>query len=214
MLAPERNAPPSPGRFPTRETMGTPAKPGRKIHIEFISEPPVEPTIKTRLPMKKNRIASARLAPTPDVPAFSTEGSLEPAVLSEAPFTDLMLHPEKIDALLKGGPAQITAHSDSAPSSAAKSATLRSRKSSRKKTTFHLQGHAKSVRLAGDFTDWEKLPIDMVSDGDGQWSAVVSLEPGQYAYRFIVDGNWCDDPNCTRRVANAFGSENSVIEVS
>ncbi len=75
------------------------------------------------------------------------------------------------------------------------------------------QRPARSVKIAGDFTDWEKSPIDMLPAGEGQWSAVISLTPGRYAYRFIVDGQWCEDPRCSRHAPNGFGSENSVVEV-
>jgi hypothetical protein len=54
----------------------------------------------------------------------------------------------------------------------------------------------------------------MIPEGNDEWTAIVPLEPGQHAYRFIVDGQWQDDPSCTRRVPNAYGTENSVIEVS
>ena len=38
-------------------------------------------------------------------------------------------------------------------------------------------------------------------------------EPVKHNYRFLVDGQWQDDPACTIRVANPFGSENMVREV-
>jgi len=37
--------------------------------------------------------------------------------------------------------------------------------------------------------------------------------PGRYEYRFVVDGQWRDDPACTERVPNGFGSENCVLRV-
>jgi hypothetical protein len=136
------------------------------------------------------------------------------------PFADLMLHPEKIEAVLNSAPAQIPS-----PATPPKKREKRgfdapaersghSRRPSDKKTKFFLKAcGARSVKVAGDFTEWGKSPIDMILTGDGDWSAVVSLEPGQYAYRFIVDGQWHDDPGCVRRIPNAFGSENAVIEV-
>jgi 1,4-alpha-glucan branching enzyme len=44
----------------------------------------------------------------------------------------------------------------------------------------------------------------------GVWKATIPLEPGTHEYRFIVDGQWCDDPEATMRVRNAFASENCV----
>ena len=72
---------------------------------------------------------------------------------------------------------------------------------------------ARSVKLAGDFTNWEMSPVEMTASDNGDWSTVISLAPGQYAYRFIVDGRWQDDPKCLRRVGNPFGTENSVVEI-
>lgn len=69
---------------------------------------------------------------------------------------------------------------------------------------------AGSVKLAGDFTHWEKRPIKMMHSTDGFWFTVVPLTPGQYAYRFIVDGEWWDDPRSTLRVPNPFGNDNAV----
>ena len=73
---------------------------------------------------------------------------------------------------------------------------------------------AKLVKLAADFTDWEKTPIDMVKADNGIWGTVVPLPPGHYSYRFIVDGQWCDDPYPVRSMTNPFGTTNSIIEVT
>jgi hypothetical protein len=84
-----------------------------------------------------------------------------------------------------------------------------------KKVEFRLdQRSARSVKLAGDFTQWEKHPVEMMHCEDGVWSTVVPLSPGLYSYRFIVDGQWCNDPRSGHHVPNPYGSENSVILVS
>jgi len=49
---------------------------------------------------------------------------------------------------------------------------------------------------------------------DGIWMATVDLMPGKHNYRFIVDGTWCDDPDCTIRVPNAYGTQNMVRKVA
>ena len=72
---------------------------------------------------------------------------------------------------------------------------------------------ANSVKLAGDFTGWQDHPVEMMHSPEGMWFTVVPLAPGSYTYRFIVDGQWCDDPNA-ERVANPFGSENAIIHVT
>lgn len=72
---------------------------------------------------------------------------------------------------------------------------------------------AKSVLLAGDFTDWQKEALPMQQGSGGVWTATVKLSPGAHYYLFIVDGVWHDDPECSVRVPNSFGSENMVREV-
>jgi 1,4-alpha-glucan branching enzyme len=138
---------------------------------------------------------------------------------SKTPFADLMLHPEKLDAVLKPAPGS-TVPSTHKRKNAAKAAGKSSShpapppRSSLKKAKFSLKvAGAGSVKLAGDFTNWEQSPIEMTSSENGDWSAVISLEPGHYAYRFIVDGKWQDDPRCAWRVTNPFGTENAVIEI-
>lgn len=73
---------------------------------------------------------------------------------------------------------------------------------------------AASVALVGDFTHWQEKPIALKPVGGGQWKASVPLSPGTYHYRFLVDGEWRDDPECTLRVANPFGTENAVRQVA
>lgn len=72
---------------------------------------------------------------------------------------------------------------------------------------------ALSVQLVGDFTHWERSPINLTKHADGVWRGTVELEPGTHHYRFLVDGVWRDDPECTVRVPNPFGSTNSVRTV-
>ncbi len=84
-----------------------------------------------------------------------------------------------------------------------------------KETEFFLEApSAKSVKLAGDFTNWEKFPLDMIQSEEGVWFAVIPLSPGNYSYRFIVDGQWHDDPRSAQRVPNPFGSSNAVKNVT
>lgn len=72
---------------------------------------------------------------------------------------------------------------------------------------------ATSVMLVGDFTHWQDKPINLVKREGGRWTVSVNLPPGTYHYRFLVDGQWRDDPENTLRVTNPFGGENSVRTV-
>lgn len=87
-------------------------------------------------------------------------------------------------------------------------------KAAKKKQTFSFRApDAMSVMLVGDFTHWQHNAISLKKQKDGIWRATVALEPGTYHYRFLVDGEWRDDPECVLRVDNPFGSQNSVCEV-
>ena len=86
---------------------------------------------------------------------------------------------------------------------------------SRSRQTFAITAPtAMSVQLVGDFTHWQEQPIAMAKGRDGVWKVAVELPPGTHHYRFLVDGAWCDDPQCTLRIPNIFGSHNMVREVS
>ena len=73
---------------------------------------------------------------------------------------------------------------------------------------------AVSVQLVADFTHWERTPINLKRETGGVWRTTVDLAPGTYHYRFLVDGQWRDDPECTLRVPNPFGGSNSVRKVT
>ncbi len=72
---------------------------------------------------------------------------------------------------------------------------------------------AQCVQLAGDFTGWELSPLDLKKLKNGLWKTTVALEAGSYQYRFLVDGQWRDDPDCAVRVPNQFGTENCVRQI-
>ena len=84
-----------------------------------------------------------------------------------------------------------------------------------KDTIFRLDApSAKRVFLAGEFTDWDKSPVKMIQGGGGVWHVKVPLAPGRHLYRFVVDGEWRDDPKSSTRVANPFGAYDSAVDVS
>jgi hypothetical protein len=68
--------------------------------------------------------------------------------------------------------------------------------------------------LAGDFTGWQQAPLAMTKGKNGLWKKIVSLPPGRYEYRLLVDGEWRDDPNCPHRQTNQFGGQNCVCIIT
>ena len=69
------------------------------------------------------------------------------------------------------------------------------------------------VRVTGSFCDWESNSVALKKDRKGNWKTKLELIPGRYEYRFLVDGEWRDDPNCSERSPNGFGSDNCVLTV-
>jgi 1,4-alpha-glucan branching enzyme len=83
-----------------------------------------------------------------------------------------------------------------------------------KEITFRFEAPtAREVLLAAEFTNWDKNPVKLIKGGGGVWHAKLALAPGRHLYRFLVDGQWHDDPNCASRVPNPFGSSDSVVEI-
>jgi 1,4-alpha-glucan branching enzyme len=77
--------------------------------------------------------------------------------------------------------------------------------------------HAKpgsKVSLAGCFNNWDPSANKLADKkGDGTFTASVSLLPGDYQYKFVIDGTWHADPECPDWVQNEHGTLNSVKHV-
>ncbi len=69
---------------------------------------------------------------------------------------------------------------------------------------------AQEVFLAGNFNNWDVNANRMKIDKTVTWRINLSLKPGRYEYRIIVDGNWTNDPSCSYCVPNEFDSQNCV----
>ena len=81
----------------------------------------------------------------------------------------------------------------------------------KQKVSFSLMAPtAQSVQLAGDFTGWQQALIPLKKLRGGLWKTTVELTPGRHEYRLLVDGQWCDDPECQLRQPNSVGGENCV----
>jgi 1,4-alpha-glucan branching enzyme len=85
----------------------------------------------------------------------------------------------------------------------------------RKSWTFSLEAaEAKEVFLTGDFNNWSPEKLAMRRDENGMWNKRVMLSPGNHEYKFLVDGQWKEDPRNNRRCPNCFGSYNSIVSLS
>ena len=70
------------------------------------------------------------------------------------------------------------------------------------KVTFVYEGSGSSVKLAGTMNDWSG--VAMTKSGS-TFTYTYQLSAGMYEYKFIVDGNWINDP----RTPQVTGSDNN-----
>jgi len=94
-----------------------------------------------------------------------------------------------------------------------------------KRSPFKRQFHPQPIRLtyvnswagtvciAGTFNEWRSDATPMFCVGEGWWIKDLVLPPGRYEYRFVVDGQWVDDPAAAEQVSNSYGEFNSVLNV-
>jgi enterochelin esterase-like enzyme len=72
---------------------------------------------------------------------------------------------------------------------------------------------ARQVDLAGEMTDWDRRKLPMQQAADGKWRVTVDLAPGQWVYKFVVDGRWIADPANPDQDADGQGGRHSFIFV-
>lgn len=84
----------------------------------------------------------------------------------------------------------------------------------RRKVAFSLRApQARKAAVAGTFNGWQPQPLKAASR-DGLFSLTLLLTPGEYEYRFVVDGEWYSDASCPESVPNPFGASNSLVRVA
>ena len=71
----------------------------------------------------------------------------------------------------------------------------------------------KSVCVTGSFNDWRMDRKMTDRECPGEYRCRLLLVPGEYQYKFVVDGEWRSDPENPNFVPNGFGSLNSVLIV-
>ena len=73
--------------------------------------------------------------------------------------------------------------------------------------------NARYVAVAGEFNGWSAENHQLSLEKVGLWSAELRVPPGEYAYKFVVDGKWCLDPaNALTKVVD--GATNSLAIAS
>ncbi len=67
------------------------------------------------------------------------------------------------------------------------------------------------VFLAGSFNNWDPTAKEMADkNGTGEFTCCLNLTKGSYEYKFVINGTWCADPECTDWVQNDMGTLNSL----
>ncbi len=70
------------------------------------------------------------------------------------------------------------------------------------------------VYLAGDFNNWSSNQTELTRDG-AHFAASPKLSDGVHFYKFVVDGNWLNDPasETSLEVPDNYGGKNSAVMV-
>jgi 1,4-alpha-glucan branching enzyme len=81
--------------------------------------------------------------------------------------------------------------------------------------TLPVQVHARSAHIYGDFTDWEKAPLEMAPLADGGFAVTVTLATRkEYRFRYLLDGgHWENDWAADAYTPNPFGTQDSVLKL-
>ena len=98
------------------------------------------------------------------------------------------------------------------PYKAGESGTLNSYLAVKPNFWFRLEQYsdADKVIVCGSFNNWSTSDYRMELR-QGTWWFPVSLRPGKYTYKFIVDGKWIKDPSNDLWEENEYGTGNSVL---
>jgi hypothetical protein len=72
---------------------------------------------------------------------------------------------------------------------------------------------AKEVYLAGEFNNWKLDENSRMEQANGCWIKCLNLNTGKYRYRFVIDGNWVEDPANPLTQLNTYGTLDSLLEV-
>jgi len=73
---------------------------------------------------------------------------------------------------------------------------------------------AREVFLLGDFNQWDGKKHPMEKGKLGEWEKALVLSPGTYEYKYIVDGQWQEDPTNHQNRLNSFGTYNNLLIVA
>lgn len=78
-----------------------------------------------------------------------------------------------------------------------------------------LAENSKKIYLAGEFNDWDFESTELKKQKNGDLATTMDLEPGEYAYRYVIDGEqWENDFSADKYIPSGVcEAENSVVVV-
>jgi len=80
-------------------------------------------------------------------------------------------------------------------------------------TFIRYDAAAKSIRVAGTFNNWNQLEMFRNPADPNMWGVRYTLPPGEYGYKYIVDGTWETDKENYTPVADGNGNINSTFVI-
>jgi hypothetical protein len=80
---------------------------------------------------------------------------------------------------------------------------------------LYTNSEADSVAVAGDFSEWEPVPLSpRTVNGETVWTGLVPVPRGEHEYQFLIDGKqWVTDPLAPVKRSDGFGAKNAVLNV-
>lgn len=101
---------------------------------------------------------------------------------------------------------------DMVPTSVEKKAVAKKPREKTTRVSFSVRAEPGSkVFIAGSFNDWNPQVKELLDKkGNGLYACVMCLKNGSHQYKFVINGTWCADPECTDWMQNSMGTLNSV----
>lgn len=78
---------------------------------------------------------------------------------------------------------------------------------------FYYNPEAKKVEVAGDFSNWQPMPLYQNPNDKNFWGGKFQFVRGYYTYKLLVDDVWMNDPENYNIVQNAEGASNNAFVV-
>lgn len=159
---------------------------------------------------KKTAKTPAKAAKPAAAPAKATKPAAASAKKAPASKAGCVVGTADKVAAAKAKPCTETACAEAPAAKASKTTKASAPKSVR--VAFSVRAEVGSkVFLAGSFNGWDPTAKQMTDkDGTGVFTCTLTLPKGKHEYKFVINGIWCADPECTDWVQNDMGTLNSV----